>query len=137
MSRLSIHDWNAKAQPRRWVVMFFAFFFLVGSLLHSELPISGSAQANEPFASSGQDGDTPLMETHMLGRHAPGDKLPGQAHNQFANCAAAGGCGLCGPVQTVDVARPKTLLMPARPTRPAGMSSRTTAPPLRPPIFQA
>ena len=126
-----------KARLRHWVVMFITVFFIVGSLLHSELPIAGSPQANQPYAHSGQDGVTPLMETHMPGHHAPGGKLPGQAHNQFANCAAAGGCGLCGPVQTVNVAHPKTLLMPARPTRQAGMSSRTTAPPLRPPIFQA
>lgn len=126
-----------KARLRQWVVMFFTVFFIVGSLLHSELPIAGSVQANEPYASSGQDGDTPLMETHMPGRHAPDGKLPGQVHYQFADCAGAGGCGLCGPVQTVDIARPKALLMPAGLPRHAGVSSRTTAPPLRPPIFQA
>jgi hypothetical protein len=117
--------------------MLFAIFFIVGSLLHSELPIAGSPQANQPYAHSGQDGVTPLMETHMPGHHAPGGKLPGQVHNQFANCAATGGCGLCGPVQTMDAALPKALPIPAGPAHQAGMSSRTTAPPLRPPIFQA
>lgn len=125
-----------KVRLKHWVVMFFAVFFIVGSLFHSELPIAGAAQANESYASFGQDRDTLLMETHMLGRHAPGGKLPGQAHNQFADCAATGGCGLCGPVQTVDEALPKALPMPAGPAHQAGISSRTTVPPLRPPIFQ-
>lgn len=126
-----------KARLRHWVVMFITVFFIVGSLFHSELPIAGASQANESYASSDQDRDTLLMETHMLGRHAPGGKLPGQTHNQFADCAATGGCGLCGPVQTMDAALPKALPIPAGPAHQAGMSSRITAPPLRPPIFQA
>ena len=137
MSTLTIHKRNTKCRPRRWMVMLFAVFFIVGSLFHSELPIAGATQANESYASSGQDRDTLFMETHLPGRHAPGGKLPVQAHNQFADCAGAAGCGLCGPVQNVDEARPKALLMPAAPARQTGISSRTSAPPLRPPIFQA
>lgn len=135
MSRLTIHERNTKCQARCWVVMLFAVFSIVGSLFHSELPVTGFAQTNEAYASSVKQGAAMQMKVHLPGRHAPDGKLPGQTHNQFADCA--GGCGPCGPVHTVDVAHPNTLLMPAGPARQAGMPSRTTAPLLRPPIFQA
>ena len=135
MSRMAIQKRNAKARPRGWVVLCFVVSFVLGSLLHSALPITGSVQANEAYASSVEQGAAMQMKIHLSGRHGPDGKLPGQTHNQFADCA--GGCGLCGPVHTVDVAHPNTLLMPAGPARQAGMPSRTTAPLLRPPIFQA
>jgi hypothetical protein len=134
MSRMAIQKRNAKARQRGWVVLFFVITFVLGNLLHSQLPAAGSAQA---YASSVEQGAAMQMKVHLSGRHGPDGKLPGQAHNQFANCAAADGCSLCGPVQTMDAAHPDALLMLAAPARQAGMSSRTSAPPLRPPIFQA
>ncbi len=135
MSRMTIQKRDAKARPKRWVVLFFVVSFVLGSLFHSGSSVTGSAQANEAHASSGQLGDATQMKVHLPGRHASGGKLPGQVHSQITDCA--GGCGLCGPVQTVDIARPQALLMPEGPARQAGMSPHTTAPPLRPPIFQA
>lgn len=137
MSRLTVHERNAEGQAKRWTILFLAILFIVGSLIHSGLPIAGSAQANEPFSISGQNSDISFTQVHMPGRHAPGGKLPMQGHFQFANCVGAGGCGHCGPVQTVEAVRPETLLMPAGSARPARMSPHITTPPLRPPILQA
>lgn len=137
MSRMAIQKRNAKTRPRRWVVLFFVISFVLGNLLHSQLPVTGFARANEAYASSVKQGAAMQMKVHLSGRHGPDGKLSGQAHNQFANCVAADGCSLCGPVQTMDAAHPDTLLMLAAPARQAGMSSRTSAPPLRPPIFLA
>ena len=137
MSNMAIQKRNAKTRSRGWVVLFFVISFVLGNLLHSQLPVTGFAQANEAYASSVDQGAAMQMKIHLPGRHGPDGELPGQAHNQFANCAAADGCSLCGPVQTMDAARPNTLLMPAAPARQDGISSRTSAPPLRPPIFQA
>ena len=137
MSRMAIQKRNINTRSRRWVVLFFFVSFVLGSLPHSALPITGSVQANEAYACSVKHGAAMQMKVHLPGRHGPDGELPGQARNQFANCAAADGCSLCGTVQTMDVAHPNTILMPAAPARPAGMSSHTSAPPLRPPISQA
>jgi hypothetical protein len=134
MSRVAIQKRNTNARSRRWVVLFFVVSFVLGNLLHSQLPVTGSAQA---YANSVEQVAAMQMKVHLSGRHGPDGEIPGQAHNQLANCAAADGCSLCGPVQTMDAAHPDALLMPVAPVRQAGMSSRTSAPPLRPPIFQA
>ncbi|MDP1701900.1 MAG: hypothetical protein Q8L53_13190 [Aestuariivirga sp.] len=87
---MAIQKRNSNARLRGWVVLFFVITFVLGNLLHSQLPAAGSAQA---YASSvEQDGE-----------------LPGQAHNQSVRELRgrsppkynSDACGTCPPGRDV------------------------------------